>query len=77
MAQSDNRKQFLVEFTGCAIWVNKSSLKFLRFSFSAFQRNVRTDFFGSAAGGLPAMLRKAIAGGGRRATLRAEWSEAS
>ena len=43
------------------------SLKFLRFSSRQNQRwfcLVRADLFGSAAGGLPAMLRKAIAGGG-------------
>jgi len=40
MAQSDNRKQFLVESIGCAIWVNKKLFKifafFLLVAFSDF-----------------------------------------
>ena len=53
MAQSDNRKRFLVESTGCAIYVIKSSLKFLRFFLfnPDFIGIVRADSFGGVAGG--------------------------
>jgi len=38
----------------------------LRFIYPDKIGTVRADSFGGAAGGLPAMLRKAIAGGGGR-----------
>jgi hypothetical protein len=55
VAQSGNRKQFLVSSTGCAFKVLRiSSLKFLRFFFKTktiLILSFRVDGFGGAAGG--------------------------